>query len=150
MRMAERTERLVVLALLTLSLAAVDLWVKVAVPTPDWALHHRSALWAIACALLLVAVVPLTRVPSTVVTIGAGFFAGGVLGNLVSAGTDGLTVPNPFAFSTPDGWFAFNAADTFIVAGNLLLMVGLCAYVIRHREQLRGRMLLPARVRRDR
>jgi lipoprotein signal peptidase len=147
--MAGRTERLLTLAVLMLSLAAIDLWLKLAVSTPDWAFHHRSALWAVACTLLLVAVVPLTRLPSNVVTVGAGFFAGGVLGNLISAGTDDLTVPNPFAFATPDGWFAFNAADTFIVAGNLLLMVGLCAFVIRHREELRVR-LAPARARRDR
>lgn len=143
--MAARSERLFTLAVLMLTLAAVDLWVKLAVPTPDWALHHRSALWAIACSLLLVAVVPLTRLPSNVVTVGAGVFAGGVLGNLVSAGTDGLAVPNPLMFSTPDGAFAFNLADTFILAGNLTLMVGLCAIVIRNRERLPGRVALARR-----
>src|SRR6476646_62880 len=81
--MGERRGRLLVLWLLASTLAAFDLWVNVFVPTPDWAFHQRSSLWAFGCVVLLVAVVPLTRLPSAAVTIGAELLAGRVLGNLI-------------------------------------------------------------------
>jgi hypothetical protein len=145
---AGRTERLVGLAAIALTLSCVDVWLKLFLPTPPWALHQRSDLWLVGCLVLLVAVTQLTRVPSTPVTIGSGFFAGGVLGNLISAGTDHLIVPNPLLVSTHEGWFAFNAADTFILAGNLILMVALCDFVVRNRDRLpRHALRVPSRVR---
>ena len=92
--------RLLVLWLLASTLAAFDLWVNVFVPTPDWAFHQRSSLWAFGCVVLLLAVIPLTRLPSPTVTIGAGFLAGGVLGNLISGASDHLAVPNPLLLHT--------------------------------------------------
>lgn len=148
--MGEPKHRLVVLWVLALTLACFDLWLNVVLPTPDWAQHHRSALWAVGSLLLLGAVVPLTRLPSAGVTIGAGFFSGGVLGNLISGASDHLTVPNPLLLDTGNGGIAFNLADTFIVAGNLILMVALCALVLRNREQLTHRRLLAAVTRRRR
>ena len=74
--------------------------------------------------MLLIAILPLTRVPSRAVAIAAGIFAGGVLGNLLSASTDGLYVPNPIIIMHGMGGVAFNPADTFILAGNLALMIG--------------------------
>jgi lipoprotein signal peptidase len=124
------------LVALALLLSCFDSWIKFFLPTPDWALHQRSSFWLFGCLALLVAVVQLTRVPSTAVTLGAGFFAGGVLGNLVSAGIDHLVVPNPLLLSTRDGGFAYNPADMFILAGNLILMIALCDFVIRHRDRL--------------
>lgn len=135
---ADRHQRLLRLWLLAGVLALVDLWVKHAVPTPAWAVHHRSASWAIGSTALLIAVVPLTRLPSTTVTVGAAFLSGGVLGNLISGARDHLAVPNPFLIVTPGGGIAFNLADTFIVVGNLILMVALSTFVVRNRERLHG------------
>ncbi len=134
-RMRDRKQRLLVLWLLATTLACFDLWLNVLLPSPDWALHHRSALWAIGCTLVLAAVVPLTRVRSSAVTVGAGIFAGGVLGNLISGASDHLVVPNPLLLQMGSGGIAFNLADTFILAGNLILMVSLCAFVVRRRRQ---------------
>ncbi|HET7138354.1 MAG TPA: hypothetical protein VFI04_08350 [Gaiellaceae bacterium] len=133
--MRDRKQRLLVLWLLATTLACFDLWLNVLLPSPDWALHHRSALWAIGCTLVLAAVVPLTRVRSSAVTVGAGIFAGGVLGNLISGASDHLVVPNPLLLQMGSGGIAFNLADTFILAGNLILMVSLCAFVVRRRRQ---------------
>src|SRR5512146_360580 len=135
--MGERRGRLLVLWLLASTLAAFDLWVNVFVPTPDWAFHQRSGLWAFGCVVLLVAMVPLTRLPSPAVTIGAGFLAGGVLGNLISGASDHLAVPNPLLLHTSSGGgIAFNFADAFIITGNLILVLALCALVIKNRRGL--------------
>src|SRR5437762_1433310 len=85
--------------------------------------RRRSLGWALGCWVLLSAMVPLSRVPSAGVTFGSGLFIGGVLGNLISAGTDHLVVPNPFFFTTDNGAFAFNLADASILVGNVILMV---------------------------
>jgi hypothetical protein len=148
--MGDRKHRLLVLWLLATTLACFDLWLNMLLPSPDWALHHRSALWALGCTVVLAAVVPLTRVRSSAVTIGAGVLAGGVLGNLISGASDHLVVPNPLLLDTGNGGIAFNLADTFIVAGNVILMVALCSLVLRNREQLSHRRLLAAVTRRRR
>jgi Signal peptidase (SPase) II len=141
--MGERRGRLLVLWLLASTLAAFDLWVNVFVPTPDWAFHQRSSLWAFGCVVLLVALVPLTRLPSPAVTIGAGFLAGGVLGNLISGASDHLAVPNPLMLHTSaSGGIAFNFADAFIITGNLILVLALCALVIKNRGELHHKSAL--------
>ena len=124
------------LLLIATTLAAVDQWVKLTVSTPVWAVHHRSDLWFAGSCVLLVAILPLTRVPSRAVAIAAGIFAGGVLGNLLSASADGLYVPNPLIIMHGMGGIAFNPADTFILAGNLALMATLIAVCFRYRAEL--------------
>ena len=136
--MDDRRQRLVRFVIFAATLATVDLWAKHEVATPVWAFHHRSLSWAIGSTMLLVLAVPLTRVPSNLVTVGAAFLSGGVIGNLISALGDHLTVPNPFLVSTPGGSIAFNLADTFIIAGNLVLMVALCVLAVRHRSRISG------------
>jgi hypothetical protein len=133
---AAKETRLLLIVFVALSVSCADLWTKIALPTPDWALHQRSFGWAVGCWLLLSAILPLSRVPSPGVTLGAGLFAGGVLGNLISAGTDHLVVPNPLFFTTGTGGFAFNLADTSIFAGNLTLMVAFSLLAIKHRDRL--------------
>lgn len=141
--MGERRGRLLTLWLLASTLAAFDLWVNVFVPTPEWAFHQRSSLWALGCAVLLVAVVPLTRLPSATVTIGAGFLAGGVLGNLIAGASDHLAVPNPLLLHTSaGGGIAFNFADAFIITGNLILVLALCSLVIKKRRELHHKSAL--------
>jgi lipoprotein signal peptidase len=148
--MGERRGRLLVLWLLASTLAAFDLWVNVFVPTPDWAFHQRSSLWAFGCVVLLLALIPLTRLPSAAVTIGAGFLAGGVLGNLISGASDHLAVPNPLMLHTSEGGgIAFNFADAFIITGNLILVLALCAIVIKNRRQLHHKSALAHIFRRD-
>ena len=141
--MGERRGRLLVLWLLASTLAAFDLWVNVVVPTPDWAVHQRAGLWAFGCVVLLIAVIPLTRLSSPSVTIGAGFLAGGVLGNLIAGASDHLAVPNPLMLHTStSGGIAFNFADAFIITGNLILVLSLCTIVIKNRRQLHNRSVL--------
>jgi len=143
-----RRRRLVRLGVFAALLASIDLEVKHLVATPVWALHHRSLSWALASIALLLAVIPLTRrVESTAVMVGAAVLSGGVLGNLLSAVMHGMTVPNPFLVVTPHGGIAFNLADTFIVAGNLILVVALCTLAVRRRAQLPGAVALAHAVR---
>jgi lipoprotein signal peptidase len=130
------TERLLSLVLVAAAAACADSWVKAVDPAPAWAFHQRSVLWVVLSALVLLAAITLSRVPSDGVTLGAGVLAGGVLGNLVSAGTDHLAVPDPLFVTTHAGAFAFNLADTCIVGGNLILIVALSQLVIRHRDRL--------------
>src|SRR6266568_4840546 len=130
------SERLLVMLVTATALAAVDQWVKLAVPSPMWAFHQRSVLWFAGSCLLLVAVSPLVRIPSKTVAVAAGVFCGGVLGNLLSASQDSLEVPNPIVIGHQTGGVAFNVADLFILTGNLLLVASLIVTAIRYRERL--------------
>jgi lipoprotein signal peptidase len=130
------SERLLALLMIATTLAAVDQWVKVFVSTPVWAVHHRSDAWFVGSCAIIIAILPLTRLPSRGVAVAAGVFAGGVLGNLISAGSDGLSVPNPIIIMHGMGGIAFNPADTFILAGNLALMTTLICVCVRYREEL--------------
>ena len=69
-------------------------------------------------------------------TIAAGIFNGGMLGNLLSASSDHLEVPNPILIGNHADGIAFNLADAFILTGNLMLMVSLCVLTIRYRDYL--------------
>ncbi len=134
---AARTRLLWMLALAG-SFAAVDQWVKLSVSTPYWAYHHRSEVWFAGSCMLIVGAAALTLVPSRVVALGAALLTGGVLGNLLSAGTDGLYVPNPLFIGQSYG-VAFNVADVLILVGNVTLMVSLSVVVIRNRVTLDAR-----------
>jgi hypothetical protein len=129
-------KRLLGLLLITTTLAAIDLWAKLLLPTPEWALHQRSNIWFIGSCLLLVGALPLARLPSTSVTVAAGIFNGGVLGNVLSASDNHLVVPNPILIGNQANGVAFNLADLFILTGNLMLMGALIVLVIRNRERL--------------
>ncbi len=129
-------ERLLALLIVAVSLAAIDLWVKLAVPTPPWALHQRSDLWFFGSCVLMFGAFALARLPSNTVAIAAGIFTGGILGNLLSASTDHLAVPNPILIGHQTDGVAFNMADAFILTGNLMLMISLCVLTIRYREYL--------------
>jgi hypothetical protein len=128
-------ERLITLLAIAGVLATVDLYVKFKIPTPSFAVHQRSELWYFGSCALLLFVLPLTRIPSNTVTASAGIFSGGVLGNLISAGANGFAVPDPLVIGSRTG-IAFNLADTFVLAGNLMLMASLMTVVIRYRDRL--------------
>jgi lipoprotein signal peptidase len=130
------SDRLLALLVIATTLAAVDQYVKLSVSTPVWALHHRSDAWFGGSCAILIAILPLTRLPSRAVAVAAGIFSGGVLGNLISAGSDGLYVPNPIIIMHGMGGVAFNPADTFILIGNLGLMTALICLCVRYRAEL--------------
>jgi len=135
--MSERmSERLFLLVVLAAGLAAADLLVKLTVATPPWHFHPRSDSWVVLSVAVLVAALLLTLVPSRLVAVAAGVMCGGVLGNLLSALFDGNRVPNPLHVGDATGGVAFNLADVFFLAGNLLLMLALMAVTIRNRRRL--------------
>ena len=116
--------------------AAVDLLQKAAAgPT----LHHLRS----PAALLLMAVVAagllllVPRIPSTAVVIGGGIAAGGALGNLVSALVWSAGVPDPIVVRASTGGIAFNLADIFVLAGDVLLVSAAALHGVRHRQRLR-------------
>ena len=134
--MTERLQiRVLAMLLGATTFAAVDQWVKLTVTTPMWAYHHRSDSWFLGSALLFVAMTALALLPSLGVAVGASLFAGGLLGNMMSASADHLYVPNPLLLGHADG-MAFNVADVCILSGNVILMVSCCALAIRNRAQL--------------
>jgi lipoprotein signal peptidase len=128
-------ERLLTLLVIAAVLAVLDQYVKFEIPTPSFAQHHRSELWFFGSCALLLSVLPLARIPSNTVAASAGVFSGGVLGNLISAGANGFVVPNPLVIGTRTG-IAFNLADTFVLAGNLMLMASLMSVTVRYRDRL--------------
>ena len=130
------SDRLLLVAAPAAVLASVDLIVKANVPTASWAFHHRSNVWVALSVALLVGALILTLVPSTTVALAAGVMSGGVIGNLVSARSDGNWVPNPLTISGYGYGVAFNLADVFFLLGNLLLMTALIAATRRHQERL--------------
>jgi len=127
--------RLLAMLLGAAGIAAVDQWVKLLVPTPDWAYHHRSEGWFALSAVLFICMVALAVLPSAAAALGAALFAGGLLGNMVSAGTDDFYIPNPLLVGHTAG-IAFNVADVGIVAGNLTLVLACSILAIRHRSQI--------------
>jgi lipoprotein signal peptidase len=130
------SDRLLLVAAPAAALASVDLIVKANVPTTSWAFHHRSNVWVALSVALLIGALMLTLVPSSTVALAAGVMSGGVIGNLVSARSDGNWVPNPLAISGYGYGVAFNLADVFFLLGNLLLMATLIAATRRHQERL--------------
>jgi lipoprotein signal peptidase len=60
----------------------------------------------------------------------------GAIGNLISARLYGNRVPNPLVIGNYERGFAFNLADVFFLAGNLLLMAALVVMVVRRRDRL--------------
>jgi hypothetical protein len=117
-------------------LVSVDQVVKATVTTPVWAFHHRSYGWVALSIAVLVGAFFLTLVPSRGVAVAAGVMSAGVIGNLVSARSDGNRVPNPLVIGDYQRGIAFNLADVFFFVGNLLLMTALIVMLVRRRDRL--------------
>ena len=134
-RNAPWVERLLTLLLIAAALALVDQYVKLELPTPMWALHHRSEMWFIGSCLLLIAVMPLTQ---AAVEHGHGR-SGDLRGRRAREPRLGEREqprrPNPLVIGTHSG-VAFNLADAFVLSGNLILMASLIAITLRYRDQL--------------
>lgn len=134
--MTERLQiRLLAVLLAATTFAAIDQWTKLLIATPDWAYHHRSEGWFLGSCVLFVGMAALAMLPSISVAVGAALFAGGLLGNMMSASADHFDVPNPLLIGHHDG-IAFNIADVCIMTGNVVLMVACCALAIQNRERL--------------
>lgn len=130
------SERLLLILAPAAALASLDLLVKDMLPTAEWAFHHRSNGWVAGSIGLLLAAGALSLVPSRAVAFAGGVMSAGVLGNLVSARTDGNWVPNPLTINSGDYSVAFNLSDVFFLLGNLILMTALIVLTVRHRAQL--------------
>jgi hypothetical protein len=139
------SDRLFLIAAPAALLAAVDLIVKLKVPTESWAYHQRSDAWVALSVVVLFAASSLALVRSRAVALAAGVLCGGVIGNLVSARADGNWVPNPLVIVDYDRTIAFNLADVFFVSGELLLMATLIVVALRSHQ---SRLLSPVTFRR--
>jgi hypothetical protein len=120
-------------------LAAADLIVKSTLPSQ--LSHHRSATWAAASLVLLLASPLAARLPSRLLAFSAGVFAGGLAGNLVSAALHRGVVPNPFVV----GDAAFNLSDVLLLVGILLGIVATMRLAVRYRHLL-PRHTIPVRL----
>lgn len=138
-REMSRRAQLSTLLVVALPVAAADLWIKALAPTPWWAYHERSPLWALLCVALLPTLVAVTRIPAPMTAWASGLLTAGVLGNVGSALSNGFHVPNPFIFYGEHATIAFNLADVSAIAGIVLLTGTLAVWLIRHREDLRTR-----------
>jgi hypothetical protein len=115
-----------------LVLAGADLVVKAAVAADPSFAHHRSHAWVEVSVGLFFFALLLARPPSRLLAIGAGVFAGGLLGNLASAALHSRAVANPFVV----GDVAFNPADVFVVAGIVVTIVATMRLAVRYRHLL--------------
>lgn len=121
---------------LALPLVAADLWLKAEALTPDWAYHRRSLAWVALCLGLVPLLVFLTRIPAALIPPAAGILLAGLLGNLLSALTNGLEVPNPILIRGDGGELAFNLADLYSIIGVALLVATISVWLVHNRDLL--------------
>jgi hypothetical protein len=119
-----------------LPLAAADLYVKVVVPTEDWAYHERSYGWLALSLVLFCGMVAIARIPSRLVAPAAGVLAGGIIGNGLSAAYNQMEVPNPIVVQSGHAIVAFNLADVWALSGICLLVLALGTWLVRNRHLL--------------
>jgi hypothetical protein len=109
--------RLIALSGCASALAGLDLAAKALWPPPPELFHDRSASWILASFILLTCCFVLALLSSRIVCAAAATCAGGLVGNLVSALTNGGRIPDPFLLGGPAHGIAFNPADVFFVLG---------------------------------
>ena len=124
--------RLGIAVAVMVALAAADLAVKASLPSDPALAHHRTQAWIGLSFGILLLVLLCTRLPSRLFAVGAGVFAGGIVGNLGSAALHHRVIPNPFVV----GEVAFNLADTLIVSGLFLAGLAIMVLAVRHRHLL--------------
>jgi lipoprotein signal peptidase len=128
--------RRALLVLTAISFATIDLLHKA---LEHAEVHHARTpfvgLLLAAVVAALVALVP--RMPSNAAALGAGIACGGALGNLVSLFVWSQGVPDPLIVTGDTYGLAFNLADLFALAGDVLLLSAAVIYGLRHRARLR-------------
>jgi hypothetical protein len=115
--MERMIRRLIAIAGCASALAAFDLAVKALLPLPPELLHDRSTSWILASFILLTCCFVLALLSSPIVCAAAATCAGGLVGNLVSALTNGGRISDPFLLGGAAHGIAFNPADVFFVLG---------------------------------
>ncbi len=131
--------RRTLLVCIAVSFAAIDL-VHKSFASTDF--HHaRTAFVALGMGAVIAALVILVpRVPSNAAALGAGIACGGALGNLISLLVWSQGVPDPLVVAGTRQGLAFNLADLFAIAGDMLLLSAVVLYGVRHRANLRERV----------
>jgi lipoprotein signal peptidase len=121
------------------SFAAIDLAHK-SLASADF--HHaRTPFVTLVMGALIAALVVLVpRVPSNAAAVGAGIACGGTLGNLISLLVWSQGVPDPLVVAGRVQGLAFNLADLFAIAGDMLLVSAVALHGVRHRSSLRERV----------
>ena len=117
-------------------LVAADLWLKSESTTPAWTSHQRGVAWVVLCFALVPFVLFVTRIPSSLVPPAAGLLLAGILGNLLSALSNGLLVANPILVRGERTELAFNLADLYAIVGIVVLVAAVCGWLIQHRSAL--------------
>ncbi len=117
-------------------LVVADLWLKSEWTTPAWAYHQRGVAWVVLCVALIPFVLLVARIPASLVPPAAALLLAGILGNLLSALSSGLLVPNPIVVRGEDTELAFNLADLYAIVGIVVLVTAVCGWLIRHRAAL--------------
>jgi lipoprotein signal peptidase len=103
--------------------------------------HARTPFVGVLMAALVAALVALVpRIPSNAAALGAGIACGGALGNLVSLFVWSQGVPDPLVLAGDTHGLAFNLADLFALAGDVLLLSAAAIYGVRQRDRLRERV----------
>lgn len=115
-----------------LALAGADLALMALMTAEPSFGHHRSDAWVELSVGLLAFAFLLARLPSRLLALASGLFAGGLLGNLVDALAHARVVANPFAV----GGVAFNLADVLVVAGIWLMVAAAMRVALRYRHLL--------------
>lgn len=128
--------RRVLLACIAVSFAALDLLHKSSATTE---FHHARTRFVILVmtALIVGLIVFVPRVPSNAASVGAGIACGGALGNLISLLVWSEGVPDPFVVTTAMHGLAFNLADVFALAGDVVLLSAVVVHGMRNRARLR-------------
>jgi lipoprotein signal peptidase len=136
-----RTVRLrrALLVVIAISFAAIDLLHK-AIAHAEF--HHaRTPFVGVLMVALVAALVTLVpRIPSNAAALGAGIACGGALGNLVSLFVWSQGVPDPLLLAGDTHGLAFNLADLFALAGDVLLLSAAAIHGVRHRDRLQERI----------
>ncbi len=133
--------RLALIILGAVGLAAIDQGLKARLPTSEWLVHGRSAVWLALSFLLIASCALLAHIRSRLVMGAATFAAGGLLGNLVSALMNDGGVPDPLLIGGVRHGIAFNLADVFFIIG----LLGLAVAAFRNRPSALLQRRLAAR-----
>ena len=122
--------------MLVVPLVAADLWLKSESTTPAWTYHQRDVAWVVLCFTLIPMVLLVARIPSSLVPPAASLLLAGILGNLLSALSNGLLVANPILVRGEGAELAFNLADLYAIVGIVVLIAAVCGWLIQHRSAL--------------